>query len=1422
MARPGYGGVLDTPGTNMGDATYLDRQPEFDMSQEVSFQSPAKDKNIFQQLRNGRPNLRTPRGRGPLADRRNLPLQGAEFTPMLKSATRNSARRAAFGKENGAIPATPALDRIEEDLTPIPNADASMYSRNASYVDNTLPQVDISSANSTPLVPLPRRGDGKGPLQDGNQLSLREQENVIDRIEKENFGLKLKIHFLEEALRKAGPGFSEAALKENTELKVDKVTMQRDLQKYKKHLTTAEKDLENYRQQMLQLQEKAKKKYADEKQLAEIDRLQQSLDDKEADIEYLQRQVEQEKGDSAEVEKLRDEIGDLEADLREKDRLIGEHEDQVDDLQAKLNEKDEALGEREEEIEDFKARLKRAETDAVGEHDQQVKDLEGKLQDMESQFKKAQRRMIELEQEAEDQSKQAQRRIIELEQKAQAGSSANDELEDARDTIQDLEASIRRLEAQVDEIQDKADDALADKEQAENNLQELQEEMANKSVMTKGFSRQKEERLSRLQAELGQADEKYATLEKEFSQAMTENRNLKTSIQDNRHSKDLSEQEHHSLVTKVEELRRELQARVDEKSLLQTRHDALTNESASLQRDVSRLQKSVGELEESLSQERDHALGIETHIRNQFKGDIDRLNDEISDLQAEIRERDNLYDNDSEKWETDRQTLQSERDRAQEKATGLERTIAKLRETEGTLSGKEAQLQEALQSEAERHKSEQASLNRQIVDLQQNLESRQSMLTELRNELSATQDDLRQTQVDYQSQAEKIESLEDEVEVLQTTLDDESDHSREELEAARRECEDLKLQLESLRQTVDLARGTATSSQHNETRTNASLERLRTQLAESTAQVSKLSKDKQDLQDQLASLDLDMHTLRNSLAEANAERDEVESEMKRLQHSGEETLRVDRERLDLRTAKMKLDNEVRRLKEENNNLMEQRRLLERSLEDEIDKSAEEEERLNQEILQLQSKLRESSSSDGPESSSTRRTIRELERRIRDYEDQLAATTNVPVGNVTEGNSELSLVRRDLSSARQKEREFLQRESAHKDVVKNLKRQISDLERQAHEAEMSRLIMSPNSSTTSTRPSEVNSLRTQLSSAQQSVQEFKTKARDAERKIGQIERDFESRLDELEDQKASLEQALEDAQRDADEVTVLHEKALRRLGQKLEKSERERKAAASGRLNLDSMSSEHRNLQEILHRSQAETEALEHDVLQQQDAIDALSAAEASLRRKLERTRSERAAYRLTAEKLQKDIRDFKAAEDQRQVAPYAGHDHLNDSAIETVIRAAEGAEERHTKELRGMALQMEWMQARWEREVSMRADAAYAKKFLQLELEIATTCNKAQLRELEQIRTEVLGSRRALPAPPSLAGRINPSTTGRPTLKAVATMARFVARAKICAREWAKHEATRKKLADRVEEMRKTKRRKGLKVVRTEEEGHVV
>ena len=1255
MVQPGLGGALDTPRTNLGDATFLNQQPDFaDISQEASFQSPSKDGNFLQQLRNGRTNgvsLRTPRQRGPLADRRNLPqsVGGAEFTPLLKSATRNSVRR--NGKENNAaVSNTPALNKIDEaEMSPLPRMDTSIYtgSRGQSYLDNTLPQVEASSAASTPLAAPTRRGVDKGPLQDGNGLSLREQENVIDRIEKENFGLKLKIHFLEEALRKAGPGFSEAALKENTELKVDKVTMQRELHKYKKHLTTAERDLESYRQQMQELQEKAKRKFADEAQRAEMDQLRQTIDDREAEVEELRRQINEGQQDQEHVEKLQDDIGDLEADLRQKDQLIGDKDDELEDLRDKLEE-------------------------------------------------------------AEDKAKEAERRVAEMEQEEQQ----SEELQEAKDTIENLEHDIRRLEEQLDEMKEKADDAVAQKDRAEGDLEELQESMANKSVMTKGLSRQFEEKVARLQEALDRSEKEYAALDEDHAVVTLEKEELKERIQELESQNGARDDDRN----RISELEDDLQARTDERDLLQTRYDGLSSRCDELEDQVAKLEQEAADLEAGLAEERQHSMEIEKDLRGQYRDEIERLNDEISDLQAEVRERDNLYDNDSDKWETEKQTLESQRERAEEKAAGLQKTIDMLREAEGSLSNKESKLKDAIASETERHKSEEAILTRQVDDLQDALETRQGMLTNLRNELSTVRDELRQTQIDYQTQADKVAALEDEVDVLQSQAADKTTTGRNDLEAAKRECRELREQVSTLRRAADTrAMASPRVSPRKTEQTSEEVMRLQRRLEESATKLEKSLKDKQGLQDNIATLNVQMHSLRSSLAEAEAERDELDGQMQRTKSNDNDTLSLDQERLDLRTAKMKLDNEVRRLKDENRALLDQRSSVERTLEEEIQKASEEEQRLGQEIRELQAKLRQTSSNETGELASSRRTIRELERRIEDYQAQLAA--GQPIAD-DDGHSEISMIRKDLSAARQKELDFLQRESAHRDVVKGLKRQITELERKVHDDEMSRLITSPKSpSYEPIRRDEVSNLRQELTTAHQSIYDLKKKNREADRKASEATQDLQKQLEDLEDQKIVLEEVLEEARQQAEETATQHERAMRHMKRQLEKLERDRKTVgASG--------SGTQRTEQHLRKSHAEIENLEHDVRQQQETIDALVASEGSLRRKLERARSERAAYRMSAEKLQRDVQRAHRSgagleKDSRQQSLVKANHATNDEALNTVVRAAEGAEERHKKELRGMVMQMEWMQARWEREASLRSDAAYAKRFLQLQLNVA-------------------------------------------------------------------------------------------------------
>ncbi|KAG8821455.1 hypothetical protein FRC18_011310 [Serendipita sp. 400] len=94
---------------------------------------------------------------------------------------------------------------------------------------------------------LPRLGRNKqgaaGQAKAGVNMTLREQEKVIDQLKKENFSLKLKVHFLEERLAQLAPDHIEAALKQNINLKIEVQSRGVELKKYKKLLLQMEQEL---------------------------------------------------------------------------------------------------------------------------------------------------------------------------------------------------------------------------------------------------------------------------------------------------------------------------------------------------------------------------------------------------------------------------------------------------------------------------------------------------------------------------------------------------------------------------------------------------------------------------------------------------------------------------------------------------------------------------------------------------------------------------------------------------------------------------------------------------------------------------------------------------------------------------------------------------------------------------------------------------------------------------------------------------------------------------------------------------------------------------------------------------------------------------------------------------------------------------
>lgn len=138
--------------------------------------------------------------------------------------------------------------------------------------------------------------------------------------------MKLKIHFLEDLLKKSDPNINQNVLKENTDLRVDKVTMQRDLAKVRKQLNASARDAENLRQQLLDGKARSEKESANQRLQGDLKALQALLRTKEAEVSEL-RDASASAPTLRTVQELQENIEDLEADLREKDRMIDAQKD---------------------------------------------------------------------------------------------------------------------------------------------------------------------------------------------------------------------------------------------------------------------------------------------------------------------------------------------------------------------------------------------------------------------------------------------------------------------------------------------------------------------------------------------------------------------------------------------------------------------------------------------------------------------------------------------------------------------------------------------------------------------------------------------------------------------------------------------------------------------------------------------------------------------------------------------------------------------------------------------------------------------------------------------------------------------------------------------------------------------------------------
>jgi chromosome segregation ATPase len=1023
---------IHTPRTDASIlSTHLERINE--ISPEKSFLVGPKDDLVAQmrKARGGGVSLATPRvgTRDPLRLIPNGNQPKGEFTPLMQSVTKKNMARRLSGRRSGG-PETPAFlknNYVSGGTPAFPKMDDISYiqsentSSSAGHNDITpLPQVASSSPQSTPLAQLPSRNGG-AVVNDGNMMTLREQESIIDKIEKENFGLKMKIHFLEDAMSKRGSDFNQAALKENTDLKVNRITMQRELHKFKKNIAQAERDAETYRLQLEEYRERVRRKQADETLRVELENLREELKSKTEELERLQDERDQvQSRNDSELRRLRDEIDDLQAELRAKDHEVEDRNDEIDALKMNAS------------------------------------------------------------------------------KESSASAELEDDLDSAKQEIENLRTELEKAQQEATDARGDREDALMEKRRAESDLEELQDEMANKSFTTKGLSRQLEEKAGKLEDDLEELREEHQSVKAELEEksrsekslqerlrhtekeGASDARSLQQALEVAQQQCDTFERKLSNMSKQSESFEKELQIKSDEKNLLQSRHDALTTESAQLQKDLAKARKSIQDLEGALEDERQRSAQQDNKLRAQHQQEADLLNEQIDNLHREINEKESKHATDVEDWEAKRRSLESARQRAEEKAAGLQGTIDTLQDSKDTLSGKETKLHAALEIEKERHLQAEKMLERQIQELNDDLASKRVTSDSNRGELNNAKEELRISIREQAVLKQKVSELEEEIEVLQADMDQEHEL------------------VEQLQKRSNESAG---------------------------GQIVKLKKENQSLQESLANAQLEIQDARRDLEAAEADRDDLEGKLEKSHKSTDDTFNIDQEKRELRRIKQKLEKDLDRLKAERDGLASANQSLEDEINAEMERAAAEENRLNEELDQLCKKQASSADHRDRDLTSAKKKAARLEAKIKDLEDQLDNQSKA-VGSPVD----VSGLREDLAESRRKEAAATKRETELKSSHRDLKMQVNDLERELHEARLAQY------KSTSKSPSPSPSQSKELAQARDDLVKTRAELRSAQSQVKTLQRAAsKASVDEAEN--ADLQEVVKTSAAEAEQLNA---------------------------------------------------------------------------------------------------------------------------------------------------------------------------------------------------------------------------------------------------------------------------------------------
>ncbi|EKM80156.1 hypothetical protein AGABI1DRAFT_120188 [Agaricus bisporus var. burnettii JB137-S8] len=292
----------------------------------------------------------------------------------------------------------------------------------------------------------------------GVTLTLRDQEKHIDNLKKENFNIKLRVHFLEERLAQLAPDQIDAALKQNINLKIEVQQRNMELKKLKKLLAQYERDLETQRTSSSSNHDRERE-------------LEEKLEEREREIRELRRLKAGRGDDHGVVRELEMRNSELEGEVEGVRELLQDNMEEIERLRDLLEHRDDDLGESsqpetsrthsvrrisdlEEEISELHHQLE-VQAEAIAQRDDDKDELIDVIETLKLELEDLHRRR-----EAESVERSESRAMIMEEREERE--AVEDDLNAMKDRLAALLIEIQQKEDEIDQKNREIDELVAE------------------------------------------------------------------------------------------------------------------------------------------------------------------------------------------------------------------------------------------------------------------------------------------------------------------------------------------------------------------------------------------------------------------------------------------------------------------------------------------------------------------------------------------------------------------------------------------------------------------------------------------------------------------------------------------------------------------------------------------------------------------------------------------------------------------------------------------------------------------------------------------------------------------------------------------------------------------------------------------------